>query len=89
MAAQNAQYQVAQAVEIPEQVLTALQMLSPEQRQQIFDFVEFLSQKQTAIMKQQAKQPKQQRVFGQYAGRITMGEDFDETLPDAFWLGES
>jgi mRNA-degrading endonuclease RelE of RelBE toxin-antitoxin system len=89
MAAQNAQYQVAQSVEIPEHVLAALQMLSPEQRQQIFDFVEFLSQKQVAIVEESIKQPKQQRVFGQYTGRITMSDDFDEPLPDAFWLGES
>jgi hypothetical protein len=32
---------------------------------------------------------KQRRVFGQYQGRIRMSEDFDEPLPDAFWLGES
>jgi hypothetical protein len=32
---------------------------------------------------------KQQRVFGQYQGRISMSEDFDEPLPDSFWLGES
>jgi hypothetical protein len=32
---------------------------------------------------------KQQRVFGQYQGRIRISEDFDEPLPDAFWLGES
>jgi hypothetical protein len=32
---------------------------------------------------------KKQRVFGQYQGRIRMSEDFDEPLPDAFWLGES
>jgi hypothetical protein len=32
---------------------------------------------------------KQQRVFGQYQGRIRMSEDFDEPLPDSFWLGES
>jgi hypothetical protein len=30
-----------------------------------------------------------QRVFGQYQGRIRMSEDFDEPLPDAFWLGDS
>jgi hypothetical protein len=32
---------------------------------------------------------KQQRVFGQYQGRIRMSADFDEPLPDSFWLGES
>jgi uncharacterized protein (DUF433 family) len=33
--------------------------------------------------------PNKQRVFGQYAGKIWMSEDFDEPLPDSFWLGES
>ena len=43
-----------------------------------------------SIPKQQpAKlQSKKPRVFGQYQGTITMSADFDEPLPDAFWLGE-
>ena len=32
---------------------------------------------------------KKQRVFGQYQGKISMSADFDEPLPDSFWLGES
>jgi hypothetical protein len=32
---------------------------------------------------------KKPRVFGQYQGRIRMSEDFDDPLPDSFWLGES
>lgn len=27
------------------------------------------------------------RVFGQHRGMAHMGEDFDEPLPDDFWLG--
>lgn len=27
------------------------------------------------------------RVFGQFRGSVKMAEDFDEPLPDAFWLG--
>lgn len=27
------------------------------------------------------------RVFGQFPGAVTMSDDFDEPLPDAFWLG--
>jgi antitoxin (DNA-binding transcriptional repressor) of toxin-antitoxin stability system len=27
------------------------------------------------------------RVFGEYRGRIHIAEDFDEPLPDDFWLG--
>ena len=30
---------------------------------------------------------KQKRVFGEYRGRIRMSEDFDDPLPDDFWLG--
>ena len=37
----------------------------------------------------EAMSSNQPRVFGQYQGRISMSEDFDEPLPDSFWLGES
>ena len=29
------------------------------------------------------------RVFGQVRGRVHMSEDFNEPLPDDFWLGHS
>ncbi len=29
------------------------------------------------------------RVFGQYQGRIKMSENFNDPLPDDFWLGEN
>jgi hypothetical protein len=74
------------SAEIPDRVLMALQVLSPEQRQQAFAFIEFLSQTQRSTSEPAA--PKKQRVFGQYAGRIKMSADFDEPLPDSFWLGE-
>jgi hypothetical protein len=28
------------------------------------------------------------RTFGEYIGKIKMSEDFNEPLPDTFWLGE-
>ena len=37
----------------------------------------------------EAVSSKQPRMFGQYQGRISMSEDFDEPLPDSFWLSES
>jgi hypothetical protein len=74
--------------EIPENVVAALKLLSADQRQQVFDFVEFLSQHRMNIIEESVS-PKQQRVFGQYQGKISMSEDFDEPLPDSFWLGES
>jgi hypothetical protein len=29
-----------------------------------------------------------QRIFGLHAGAIDIADDFDEPLPDEFWLGE-
>ncbi len=74
--------------EIPDHVLVALRILSPEQRQQAFAFIEFLYQTQQSTLRQPTTL-KKQRVFGQYAGRISMSADFDDPLPDSFWLGES
>ncbi len=74
--------------EIPEHVLNALRILSPEQRQQAFAFIEFLYQTQQSALQQQPTAPKKQRIFGQYAGRISTSKDFDDPLPDSFWLGE-
>lgn len=77
------------SLEIPENIATALNLLSAEQRQQVFDFVTFLSKRQEVTPAKNSSVSKQKRVFGQYQGRISMSEDFDEPLPDSFWLGES
>jgi len=69
------------STEIPEHVLTALQVLAPEQRQQAFAFIEFLYQMQQSALPHQPTASKPQRLFGQYAGRISMSEDFDDPLP--------
>ncbi len=69
------------SVLMPESVMTDLELLSKEQRQQVFDFFAFLAQQRTAVA-QNSAQPKKQRVFGQYQGRISMSADFDEPLID-------
>ena len=33
--------------------------------------------------------PPQKRVFGQHRGQVWMSPDFDDPLPDVFWLGGS
>ena len=76
-------------LEVPEGIATAIKLLSTEQRQQVFDFVTFLSNRQEFALNRQPQVPKQRRIFGQYQGRISMSEDFDEPLPDSFWLGDS
>lgn len=35
----------------------------------------------------ESEQPKQ-RQFGQFRGQIEIADDFDDPLPDGFWLGE-
>jgi Protein of unknown function (DUF2281) len=80
--------QTSEAILIPEDVLAVLQALSPERRQQVFDFAEFLGQKQ-----EQADQSKPDsfppRVLGLHAGQGWTSDDFDEPLPDDFWFSET
>lgn len=32
--------------------------------------------------------PRKKRVFGLHKGEVWVSDDFDEPLPDEFWLGE-
>lgn len=62
-----------------------LQNLSPDLRQQVFDFVEFLAQRQDSI-----KAAKPRRTPGLDRGAVVwMSDDFDEPLPDEFWFSET
>jgi hypothetical protein len=49
--------------------------------------VEFLEHKNTQPQPIPT-QPVQQRVLGLNRGEVWMSEDFNEPLPDEFWLGE-
>ena len=69
------------SLDISESIANAVKLLSSEQRQQVFNFVNFLSEQQKVSIEQNPQVPKQRRVFGQYQGRISMSEDFDEPLP--------
>ncbi|MCY7337213.1 MAG: DUF2281 domain-containing protein [Chamaesiphon sp.] len=77
------------SLDLSDSIANAVKLLSPEQRQQVFNFVSFLSEQQKISIEQNSSFSKQRRVFGQYQGRISMSEDFDEPLPDSFWLGDS
>ena len=64
--------------------LTALlERLPPELRQEVFDFASYLAEKKTV---RQAPET-HKRVPGLQAGQLTPSDDFDEPLPDDFWLG--
>ena len=75
----------SQTIKIAETLVAKLQFLSPEQQQTLLDFAEFLVQRH--IQPEQAQQA-QQRVLGLNQGEIWMSEDFNEPLPDEFWMGE-
>jgi Protein of unknown function (DUF2281) len=80
------------SVEIPENVVTSLSVLSPDQRQQVFDFVEFLSQKQKVpILTEDVQRgnSKTERVLGLHAGKGWVSNDFELPLPDEFWSMET
>ncbi|MCF7970087.1 MAG: DUF2281 domain-containing protein [Methylococcaceae bacterium] len=50
-------------------------------------YIQYLQQnKQTPTLS--VSQNKQPRKFGQHRGLIEISEDFDEPLPDSFWLGD-
>ncbi|MGI2906563.1 type II toxin-antitoxin system VapB family antitoxin [Tolypothrix sp. VBCCA 56010] len=72
----------SQVVNTTSELIAKLQTLPPEQQQQVLDFVEFLAQKYV-----QPQAPKK-RVMGLHKGQIWMSEDFNDPLPDEFWMGE-
>ncbi|MCC5625940.1 DUF2281 domain-containing protein [Nostoc sp. CHAB 5715] len=73
-----------QVLDSTSKLIAKLQTLAPEQQQQVLDFVEFLAQKYA-----QPQQSPQEQVLGLNQGKIWISDDFNEPLPDEFWLGES
>jgi Protein of unknown function (DUF2281) len=73
------------------QMLGVLEKLSPELRQQVFDFAEFLGQRQGSVIDEQSvKAVKPKRVRDLDRGAVVwMSDDFDDPLPDEFWFGKN
>lgn len=72
-----------QVINMTSEVIAKLQTLASEQQKQVLDFIEFLAQKYP-----QSQKAPQQRVPDLNKGQILMSDDFDDPLPDEFWLGE-
>lgn len=69
----------ATLAKLPDKLL----VLPPEQQQQVLDFIDFLLQKY-------AQPPaKKKRILDLNKGEIWMSDDFNDPLPDEFWLGET
>ena len=80
------------SMEIPENVVNFLSEMSSDQRQQVFDFVEFLAQKQkNSVCKQEIaiENSETERVLGLHVGQGWVSDDFDRPLPDEFWSTET
>jgi hypothetical protein len=70
---------------IAEQIAQMASTLPADRQREVLDFVEFLRAREGSVM-QELGHP---RVAGLFAGMpYFMADDFDEPLPDAFWLGE-
>ncbi|MEG3926642.1 DUF2281 domain-containing protein [Microcoleus sp. T3_D1] len=84
----------SQTIKLLEELLGKLQHLLPENQQLLLTFAEFLLERQMRSIPEntsvEAAPPLgQQRVLGLHQGMGWMSEDFNEPLPDAFWLGEA
>lgn len=65
---------------IEQALLEQVRGLNPTQQQEVLDFATFLRQK--------TPQPPKERIPGLHRGAFFMNDDFDDPLPDEFWLGE-
>ncbi|MEA5597757.1 DUF2281 domain-containing protein [Rivularia sp. UHCC 0363] len=77
----------SQTLDITKSLVAKLQSLAPEQQQTLLDFAEFLVQRHSQPQATPS-QAVQQRVPDLNRGEIWMSEDFNEPLPDEFWMGE-
>jgi hypothetical protein len=68
---------------IAEEILQIASTLPAERQREVLEFAEFLKARESS-----AQKPGPRRA-GLFAGMpYFMAEDFDDPLPDSFWLGE-
>ena len=52
------------------------------------DDVNASTAKVIVMYEENTEEKKEKRIFGQFRGQIKIADDFDDPLPDEFWLGE-
>ena len=62
---------------------TLIDQLPAELQREVYDFAAFLLEKRGEQAPRQAP-----RVAGLHEGQTLISDDFDEPLPDEFWLGK-
>ncbi len=58
-----------------------IDQLPPSLQKQVYDFA-------NALVNKKENTAKKPRILDLHKGQVWMSEDFDEPLPDEFWLGE-
>jgi hypothetical protein len=89
--------QMVRSALVSEKEWLVLQVLSTEQRRQLFDFAEFLAGRRdhsdSPDQLEESEDEKKPvlsippRIFGLHAGQAVMSDDFDDPMPDEFWFG--
>ncbi|MGB3240470.1 MAG: DUF2281 domain-containing protein [Geitlerinemataceae cyanobacterium] len=82
------------SIDVVEELLGKWQKLMPENQQLLLVFAEFLLERQIQSMPKNTSvevmpSPPTQRVLGLHQGMGWMSDDFNDPLPDEFWLGEA
>ena len=62
---------------------TLIEQLPADLKQEVHDFAAFLLEKRGK--QQRSKKP---RIMDLHKGQFWMSDDFDDPLPDEFWLGK-
>ena len=68
-----------------ESIIQTLHALSPERQQEVLDFADFLAQKGSGV---EVSDVPKKRTLGLHEGKGWISDDFNEPLPDNFWLNE-
>lgn len=70
-----------------DQISQRTAVLPDNLQQEVLDFVEFLVAKSQIFTP--TTEAASQRIAGLQRGKVHIAEDFDEPLPDDFWLGKT
>lgn len=77
--------EVASSSLIADEMAILLQNLSPDLRQQVFDFAELLARRQD-----KTEVVKRKRIRDLNRGAVLwISDDFDDPLPDEFWFSDT
>jgi hypothetical protein len=77
---------MSQTINLIDGAQAKMRSLSLAQQQTVVDFIDFLATKQFVVSRDEEKL-KQQRVPDLDQSKYRMSDDFNDPLPDEFWLG--